>query len=211
MKDQYPRRRKRRTCYDRLRKRWLDVRRASTPNPAASGATQLLGIFSFLVGRMPIVVSMPAPQRYIAPAMSPRQVQRVDAARHLGIPTRYLDIVLTKGKVPYPVLVEHIRQGGATRRDALDELRKSVPAEALEWFSHVEERQLWSELTRCFRPGVSEEDTHVLFLKATLAWVEAQKKSGSGPSVPTETEHGLKPPKPGEGKDPDDDPRPPMP
>jgi len=209
MKDQNPQRRRRRTCYDRARKRWLDARRALTSNPAASASMQLLGIFGFLVGRMPIAAPMPAPQRYVAPPMSPRCAQRIEAARRLGVPARYLDIVLTQGKVPYPVLAEHIRQGGATRRDALDQLRKSVPAEALDWLAHVEERHLWSELTRCFRPDASEEDTQVLFLKATLAWVEAQKKTGIGPSVPTDTDHGLKPPKPSEDESPDDAPQPP--
>ena len=125
------------------------------------------------------------------------------------MPARYLDIVLTHGKVPYQVLAEHIRQGGATRRDALDQLRKSAPAEALDWLAHVEERHLWSELTRCFRPGASEEDIHILMLRATLAWVETRKKSGIGPSVPTDTDHGLNPPKRGEGEDPDDNPQPP--
>lgn len=208
MKDNNPQRRKRRTCYDRARKRWLDARRARTTNPASSVAMQLLGIFGFLVGRTPIASPMPAPQRYAAPPMSPRYAQRIEAARRLGVPTRYLDIVLTQGKVPYPVLAEHIRQGGATRRDAIDELRKSVPAEAQDWLAHVEEQHRWSDLTRCFRPDAADEDTHVLFLKATLTWIEAQKKSGSGPSVPTDTEHGLKPPKPSEGEDPDCDPQP---
>ncbi|MEJ6847170.1 hypothetical protein V3589_13250 [Sinorhizobium fredii] len=208
MNDQNPQRRKRRTCYDQFRKRWLESRHARTTNPAASAATQLLGIFSFLVGRMPITV--PMPQRYVAPTMSPWHAQRIDAARFLGVPTRYLDIVLTKGKVPYSVLIEHIRLGGATRRDALDELRKTIPVESLDWLAHIEKRALWSELSCCFRPDASNEDIHVLFLKKTLAWVESQKKSGS-PSEPTETKHGLEPPKPGENDDPDDEPTPPAP
>lgn len=211
MKPDIHKTKRRRTCYDRTRKRWLEARRVWTSNPAASSAMQLLGIFGFLLGRMPVAAPVSAPQRYVAPAMSPRQVQRIEAARHLGVPTRYLDIVLSKGKVPYPVLVEHIRQGGATRRDALDELRKSAPVEALDWLAHVEERHLWSELSRCFRPDASEEDAHVLMLKATLAWVEAQKKSGGGPSVPSDTEHELKPPKPGDDDKPEDDPQSPKP
>lgn len=209
MKDQQPQRRKRRTCYDQFRKRWLKNRRARAANPAASAAMQLLGIFGFLVGRMPIIAPMPMPQRYVAPPMSPRHAQRIETARHLGVPTRYLDIVLKKGKVPYSVLVEHIRLGGATRRDALDELRKTIPADALDWLAYVEKRALWSQLTGCFRTDASDEDTHVLFLKNTLAWVESQKESGSEPSEPTETKHGLEPPKPGDNEDPDDEPKPP--
>jgi len=210
MKDQYPQRRKRRTCYDRLRKRSLGARRAPPSNPAASAATQLLGILGFILRRVPITVPMPTPQRYVAPPISPRQVQRIVASRRLGVPTRYLDIVLAKGKVPYPVLIEHIRLGGATRGDALDELRKTIPAEALDWLAYIEKHALWSELTRCFHPDASDEDTHVLFLKSTLAWLESQKKSRDNPSGPTETKHGLEPPKPGE-EDPDDEPRPPKP
>ncbi|MBB3965739.1 hypothetical protein [Rhizobium metallidurans] len=211
MNDQYPRQRKRRTCYDQLRKRWLDARRARTSNPAASAATQLLGIFGFILGRVPIAAPMPTPQRYVAPTMSSRHAQRVEAARRLGVPTRYLDIVLTKGRVPYPILIEHIRLGGVTRRDALDELRKTIPAETLDWLAHIEKRALWSELTRCFRPEASDDDIHVQFLKNTLAWVASQKKSGGEPSEPAERTHGLEPPKPGENRDPDDDPKPPRP
>lgn len=211
MKHQNQRRRKRRTCSDRLRKRWLDARRAPTSNPAASAALQFLGIFGFILERVPIAAPMTNPQRYVAPAMSPRQVQRIDAARRLGVPRRYLDIVLTKGKVPYPVLIEHIRLGGATRGDALGELRKTIPAQALDWLAYIEKRALWSELTRCFRLGATDEETQVLFLKSTLAWVDAQKNAGSAPSEPTEAKHGLEPPKLGDKEDPDDDREPPKP
>jgi len=64
MKDRNPQRRKRRTCYDRARKRWLDARRALTSNPAASAALQLLGIFGFLVGRMPLAADASATAVY---------------------------------------------------------------------------------------------------------------------------------------------------
>lgn len=207
MRHDIPGTKRRRTCYDRERKRWLEIRRAWTKDPAASVALQLLGILSFLFGRMPTAAPMPAP--YIAPPMSPRQVQRNEAARHLGVPTRYLDVVLSQGKVPYALLSAHIRLGGATRRDAMNELRKLIPAEALDWLNHVEKRGLWSDLSRCFRADASDEDTHVQLLKATLAWVEAQKKPDGSPSEPTETKHGLEPPKPGENEDPDDEPKPP--
>lgn len=204
MRKDIQRTKRRRTCYDRARKRWLETRRARTNNPAASAALQLLGIFGFLLGRMPTVTPMPAP--YVAPPMSPRQAQRNEAALHLGVPTRYLDIVLSRGRVPYALLNEHIRLGGATRRDALNELRKLIPAEALDWLNHVEKRALWSDLSRCFRADASDEDTHVQLLKATLAWVEAQKKPDGSPSGSAEAEQGFKPRMPGENTDPDDDP-----
>lgn len=195
-----------RTCYDRARKRWLEARRAQRGNPAASAALQLLGIFSFVVGRMPINASMPMPKRYVAPPMSPSHAQRIEIARRLGVPTRYLNIVLKNGRVPYPVIIEHIRLGGATREDALDELRKTIPAETLDWLAYIEKRALWSELTRCFRPTASDEDTHILLLKNTLAWVKSQRKSDSAPSEPTDTKYGFEPPKFGETEDPDDEP-----
>lgn len=211
MKNQYQRRRKRRTCFDQLRKRLLDARRKPTSNPAATVATQLLGIFGFILGSVPIASPMPAPQRYVAPTMSPRSIQRLEAARRLGVSPRYLDIVLRRGKVPYSIIGEHIRLGGATRADALDELRKTIPAEALDWLAYIERQELWSELTRCFRPDATEEDTDVLFLKSTLAWVASQKKSGVNPSEPTEAQHTLEPPRPGGDEDPDGQPKPPAP
>lgn len=209
MTEDIARKKRRRACYDRVRKRWLENRRAPTKNPAASAALQLLGVFGFLPGRMPIATPMPA--QYVAPSMSPKQAQRNEAARHLGVRTRYLDIVLSRGSVPYVLLAEHIRLGGATRIDALNELRKLIPAEALDWLNHVETRGLWSDLSRCFRADASDEDTHVQLLKATLAWAEAQKKPDGSPSGPAEAEQRFRPRMLGEITDPDDDPPPPTP
>lgn len=209
MREDVARKKRRRTCYDRARKRWLETRRAQTKDPASSVALQLLGILGFLFGRMPTAAPMPAP--YVAPPMSPRQAQRNEAAQFLGVPTRYLDVVLSQGKVPYALLSAHIRLGGATRRDAMNELRKLIPAEALDWLNHVEKRGLWSDLSRCFRADASDEDIRVQLLKATLAWVEAQKKADSSPSGPAEAGQGFKPPLPGENTDHSDDPQPPKP
>lgn len=206
MKAQNPKRKSRRTCYDRARKRWLDARRAQSNNPAASVALQLLGVFGFVVGRMPIATPMPAP--YVAPAISARQEQRNEAARRLGVPTRYLDIVLRQGRVPYSILFAHIRLGGATRKDALNELRKRIPAETLDWFDYVERQERWSDLSRCFVKNATDEDTHVQLLKATLTWIEANKNSHSKASAPVEAEEGLKPRVHGENPDPDGDPPP---
>ena len=211
MKDQNPRRRKRRTCYDQFRKRWLDARRAPTSNPAASAATQLLAIFGFLVGRAPIATPMPAPQRYVAPPMSPRYAQRIEAARRLCVPTRYLDIVVAKGKVPYALLSEHIRLGGATRRDAVDELRTRIPTETLDWFNDISKRGLWSELSLCFRQDDNEEDTNVRFLQATLSWAKRQRKPGDAPPGPAEADRNLTPDTTREIEDSDDDPLKPKP
>lgn len=211
MKDPNPRRRKRRTCYDRAWKRWLDARRARTTNPASSAVMQLLGIFGVLLGRVPTVAPMPAPQRYVAPPMSPRRAQKNDVARHLGVPTRYLDIVLAKGRVPYALLSEHIRLGGATRRDALDELRTRIPAGALDWFNDIVKRGLWSELSLCFRQDGNEEDTNIRFLQATLSWAERQRKPGDAPLGPAEADRNLTPSSTREIEDPDDDPLKPKP
>lgn len=204
MKRDYHKKKGQRTCYDRARKRWLEVRRAQT-NPAASAALQLLGIFGFMFRRMPI--SKPMPVLYVAPPMSPRQEQRNETARRLGVPTRYLDIVLSRGRVPYALLSEHIRLGGATRRDAVNELRSRIPAESLDWFNDIIKREHWSELSLCFRQEDSEEDTNIRFLRATLAWVERQQKPGDGPAGPDEADRHLKPTIVDETEDPDNCPR----
>lgn len=205
MKPDIHKKKRRRTCYDRARKRWLEARRAQMNNPAASTALQLLGVFGFLIGRMPIATPMPVP--YVAPPMSPRQEQRNETARRLGVPTRYLDIVLAKGRVPYALLSEHIRLGGATRRDALDELRTRIPAEALDWFNNIVKRELWSELSLCFRREDSEEDTNIRFLQATLAWVERQRKPADGPAGPDEADRHLMPTVVDDTENPDNGPR----
>lgn len=205
MKAYNQKRNSRRTCYDRARKRWLEGRRSQANNPAASVALQLLGVFGFVVGRIPIATPMPAP--YVAPAMSARQEQRNEAARRLDVPTRYLDIMLRQGRVPYSILFGHIRLGGATRKDALNELRKRIPAETLDWFDYVERQERWSDLSRCFVENATDDDTHVQLLKATLAWIEAHRNSGGKASASAEAEEGLKPRNP----DPDDDPPPPAP
>lgn len=204
MKSGIHKKKRRRTCYDRARKRWLEARRAQTHNPAASAALRLLGVFGFVFGRMPIAAPMPTP--YVAPPMSPRQEQRNETARRLGIPTRYLDIVLSQGRVPYSILSEHIRLGGATRRDALNELRTRIPAETLDWFNEIVKRERWSELSLCFRQDDNEEDTNVRFLQATLLWVERKRKPGDVPSGLAEVDRELKP---GvvSNTDPDDEPQ----
>jgi hypothetical protein len=155
---------------------------------------------------MPIATPMPA--TYIAPAISARQEQRNEAARRLGVPTRYLDIVLRQGKVPYSIIFGHIRLGGATRKDALNELRKRIPAETLDWFDYVERQERWSDLSRCFVRNATDEATNVQLLKATLAWIEAHKNSDSKASAPVEPEEGLKPRVHGENPDPYGDPPP---
>lgn len=209
MKPDIHKKKRRRTCYDRARKHWLEARRVQTNNPAASAALQLLGVFGFVFGRMPIIAPMPAP--YVAPPMSPRQSQRNETARRLGVPPRYLDIVLSQGKVPYALLSEHIRLGGATRRDALDELRTRIPAESLDWFNDIVKRELWSELSLCFRQEDSEEETNIRFLQATLSWTERQRKPGDASSGPAEADQKLTPDTTREIEDPEDDPRKPKP
>jgi len=209
MKPDIHQKKRRRTCYDRARKRWLEARRVQTNNPAASAVLQLLGVFGFVIGRMPVATPMSVP--YVAPPMSPRQEQRNETARRLGVPTRYLDIVLSRGRVPYALLSEHIRLGGATRRDAVNELRSRIPAEALDWFNDIVKRELWSELSLCFRQDDSKEDTNIRFLQATLAWVERQRKPDDGLAGPDEADRNLTPSTTREIEDPDDDPPKPKP
>lgn len=181
-KKQHPHRR-RRTCYDRLRMRTREARRRG--NPAASAWLQLMAIFMVICGRLPLPASASA-SPYIAPQLSPIQAHRNDVARRLGVPRRYIDVMLAYGRVPYPVLFEDIRKGGPMRKDALHELRKQIPDAAVDWFDHVEKEGMWSDLMRCFDQTGPDEHTNVRFLKATLAWVV-------GP-------HGIAPdPSPGDG------------
>lgn len=164
--------RKRRNCYDRLRARYLTGRRACRADPAASASMQLLAIFAMIFGRLPSPITAPANVRYSPPQLSPAVAQRSNMARRLGVPVRYVDLTVSQGYVPYSVLFDHIRQGGVLRRDAMIELRKRAPEESLDWLKHVERQELWSNLTRCFVRGESDEDTNIKLLTATLAWIE---------------------------------------
>lgn len=173
-------RHRRRTCFDRLRMRTLERRRMARSNPAQSAAQQLLALFVAVFGRIPVPEL--APVRYTPPPMSPRHAQRLDLARRLGVPSRYVDIVLSQGMVPYAVLFDDIRRGGVSRRDALTELRKRIPETSLDWLRHIEQWGLWAELLKCHVPGGIDEDTDVGILKSTLTWIDG--KGGSGHSPP---------------------------
>lgn len=180
MKDTDPKKRhRRRTCYDRLRMRMLERRRMARPNPAQSAARQLLALFVAVFGRIPVPELVPV--RYTPPPMSRRHAQRLDLARHLGVPSRYVDIVLFHGVVPYARLFDDIRRGGVSRRDALVELRKRVPEASLDWLKHIERWGLWGEILQCHVPRGADQDIDVRILKSTLAWVHGKGGGGDCP------------------------------
>ena len=171
MKDTDPKkRRRRRTCYDWLRMRTLERNRIARPNPAQSAAQQLLALFAVVFARVPVPELVPV--RYRPPPMSPRHAQRLDLARGLGVPSRYVDIVLSQGMVPYAVLFDDIRRGGVSRRDALTELRKRVPETSLDWLDYIQRWSLWGELLKCHVPRGTDEATDIRILKSTLAWID---------------------------------------
>src|SRR5690606_34297291 len=94
-------RRRRRSCYDRLRMRMIERRCMARTNPSQSAAPQLLAVFAVVFSRVPVLAPERPPVSYIPPPMSPRHAQRLDLARRLEVPTRYVDIVLSQGMVPY--------------------------------------------------------------------------------------------------------------
>lgn len=195
--------RRRRTCWDKLRAHWLENRRRQRTDPATSAAAQLAALLLILFRRMPLVPAAPASIPYVPPAMSPGQVQRTAIARSLGIPTRYVDVVLAQGTVPYSVLFEHVRRGGRSRDDAMAALRQKAPASCRDWLDHVERWGLWSSLLLCYVRGGAEEDTDVKLLKSTLAWFQDLNSDGS-PPAPADAGTDLRP---GPGGGPDDDPK----
>ena len=164
--------RKRRSCYHRLRARYIEAQRARRGNPAASAATQLLAIFAVVIGRAPLLPATPVSPRYSPPQLSPAAGHRTAMARRMGVPARYLDLVLSQDQVPYAVLFNHIRQGGILRRDGMIELRKRIPEAALDWLDYVEKWDRWSELLRCHVAKEQEDLTDVRVLKSTVRWLE---------------------------------------
>lgn len=168
-----PKRRRRRSCYDRFRMRIIEHRRARQSNPAKSAALQLLAMFSFILKRG-TALTQPSP-RYTPPPMSPRHAQRLELARRLDVAPRYVDVVLSQGVVPYARLFEDIRRGGVSRRDAVVELRKLIPEASLDWLDYIQRSDRWSELSRCYIPNEREDLTEVRVLKATIAWIESSR------------------------------------
>jgi hypothetical protein len=203
-------RKRRRTCYDRLRTRWLENRRRQRADPAASAAAQLVVLFMTLLGRIPLLPAAPVPALYVPPPVSPGQVQRNAIARRLGIPSRYLDVVLAQGAVPYSILFEHVRRGGRSRDDTMTMLRQRAPEACRDWLDHVERWGLWSSLLLCHIRNRVDEDTDVKLLKSTLAWMQDLDASGDTPG-PTDARMILKPGPGGNEVNPDDDSLPPKP
>lgn len=177
-----PRKKRRRTCWDRLRARMLEAHRRRRANPAASAAAQLMTILSVLVGRMPLTPPMSV--RYVVPPVSPAWARRKVMAQGLGIPVRYLDVVMARGRVPYTVLFQHIREGGVLRQDAMRVLRTRAPEASIDWLDYVELTGGWSDLLLCFVRNEYEEDTDIKLLKSTIAWLDTLNPSDeiAGPS-----------------------------
>ncbi|MBY4591956.1 hypothetical protein [Rhizobium redzepovicii] len=192
---------RRRTCWDRLRARWLENRRRQRAAPAASAAAQLATIFMIVIGRMPLVPAAPAPASYVPPSLSPGQAQRIAIARRLGVPSRYVDVVLAHGTVPYSILFEHVRRAGRSRDDAISVLRQRAPEACRDWLDHVCDFGLWSELVLCHVRNGDDEDTNVKLLKSTLTWLELQK-SDAGVPGPADAGTALKPGTGGDESDP---------
>lgn len=191
-----------RTCFDKMRMKMLEARRRRQGNPAASVAAQLLTLFTFILGRMPL--SMPAaPFHYVPPPMSPGYARRKEVGQRLGVPARYVDLALREGTVRYALLFEHVRRGGRSREDAIAVLAKKAPELCQEWLDHVERWELWSDLLRCY--ARDEEETEVKLLKATLAWLGAANRDDDEVEL-VEVGNTLTPGGDGDPKNPDGDP-----
>lgn len=197
-------RRRHRSCYDRLRMRMIERGRARRSNSAQSVALQLLALFSFVL-RGASSSTLPSP-RYTPPSMSYRHAQRLELARRLEVAPRYVDVVISQGVVPYSRLFEDIRRGGVSRRDAMCELRKRAPEASLDWLRHIERWNLWADLMRCFHGTANEEDIDVKLLKSTLAWEEDQHMPIEGPNGLADADTSLKPANGTDIGEPDDHP-----
>lgn len=202
------RRKRRRTCYDRLRARMLEARRRRRANPAESAAAQLIVLFTILLGRMPLVPSVVTATPYTPPPLSPGEAHRRDIARRLRIPSGYVDVVLAQGTVPYSILFDHVRRGGKSRDDAMRVLRQRAPESCRDWLDHVEQWGLWSSLLLCHVRNGLDEDTDIRLLKSTLAWLDVESpddgipgpagagvpaKPGPDPDVPDSNEDPKQP------------------
>lgn len=211
MKDETKtRKRRRRTCYDKMRAYWLEQRRQRRADPAASAVAQLLALFTFLFGRVTTAPVVPVPNSYVPPPMSDGHTRRIELGRRLGIPSRYVDIVLTQGTVPYSVVFEHLRRGGRSRQDAMTMLRHRAPDSCRDWLDHIHDWGLWSELLLCHVRNGDDEDTDVKMLKSTLAWLYVGDPAKSVPG-PADAGTALNPETGGDESDSINDPNKPKP
>ena len=128
-----------------------------------------------LFGRVSEAVPAPSYVPYCPPPLSPTAARRAELSKRLGIPVRYVDIVMTQGHVPYRILFDHIRRGGVQRRDAMVEFRKRAPEASLDWLDHIQDFEQWPDLVRCYVPGEEVEQTDVRVLNSTLRWLENER------------------------------------
>ncbi|WP_027992449.1 hypothetical protein [Sinorhizobium meliloti] len=197
---------RKRTCYDRLRARLLEARRRRRSDSAASAAAQLAALFALIFGRTPLLPAGRGSSPYVPPPMSPVQARRNEAARRLGIPPRYVDVVLAQGTVPYALLFDHIRQGGRNREDAMSVLRRKAPESCVGWLDYVETWDLWSSLLFCHVRHGSDDDIEIKLLKSALAWIEGPSLGGDAPGT-AGVGAALNPSGDDSEIDPDDDPQ----
>jgi hypothetical protein len=83
-------------------------------------------------------------------------------------------VVLSQGTGPYGLLFDHMRRGGRSREDAMKVLRRRAPEACRDWFDHIKDWGLWSELVKCHVRDGMDEDTDIRLLKSTLAWLNVQ-------------------------------------
>lgn len=162
-------RKKNRDCYDAIRSRIMLAKIRRRSDPSFSVMHQLLAIFGLITLAIPIPTISPSSSRLHFKRSSE---ERKEISTALGVAPRYVDIFLSKGAVPYSLLLDHL-SGPATRRDALSELRKRVPTETLDWLSEIVRNQDWNRLKLC-RGLDSEEQTEINILKAAARWEESR-------------------------------------
>jgi len=176
---------KKRNCYNAMRARFLLAKRRRESDPAFSVAHQLLATFGLITLSIPVLTISSRSK----PHFQRTSEQRKQISNILGVAPRYVDIFLSKGAVPYSLLLDHLT-GPATRKDALSELRKRMPGETLDWLSEIVRDEDWNRLKLC-RGLDGDEQTELNMLKAAARWEESRACARNEPVlVPTGSETG---------------------
>lgn len=187
MNEDPKRRRKRRTCVDRVR--W-EIRKQRRSDPASKTVLQLLGLFSTILALAPPMPEMTASGRDRRQPPSWYPNGPAAWARERGLEpnddsereqTQPSPALRPKPTVPWLSLVKDLERGPRRER-AREIIETRVPPEALQWLRELIRQEDWLGL-RLVGHDRTEEEIRERALRTAMRW-EAKRLPPIPPRVP---------------------------